>query len=160
MKALSVVVLLYLFGVIHINGILNGNEATENTFGYQVAVHQLNRREIVCNGAILTSRLILTGATRLHVMNLSPKDIFVTVGTIYLYNKSSPGIRHDIAEIILHRSYDIRTCENDIALLRTVEDIKFTSLIQPILLPSIDHIENVNTNASGWGRIDVSKQHF
>lgn len=159
MKAILILVLLCLFGVLDINGILNGKEAAENTFIYQAAIHRRNQKNIVCSGAIVNSRLILTGARLLYHADASPKDLFAVVGTVYLNNDSSPGISYDIEEIILHRSYNLRTYENDIALLRTVQEIQFTSFIQPVFLPSNDRIDDVNANASGWGQTDVSKKN-
>lgn len=161
MKIISIFTLVYIFGVVGINCVLNGTKAEEGTFGYQVSLR--NRKEEhfhECSGAILNTRVILTSAACMFYGGFThPNTMLAVIGTIYVDSDDFPGIKIYIEQITSHPSFDLRTYVNDIALLRTVQQIEFTKYIQPVGLPSVDlPIEqSVTAKVSGWGFTDVSK---
>lgn len=66
-----------------------------------------------------------------------------------------------VIERIVHKGYSpfSRSQQNDIALLRLNQTVKFTSWIKPICLPNIsmlrdiDYGSNYTLIASGWGQV-------
>lgn len=74
---------------------------------------------------------------------------------------SDPVLNVPVIERIVHKGYlpFSRSQENDIALLRLNQTVKFTSWIKPICLPNIstlrdiDYGSNYTLIASGWGQV-------
>jgi hypothetical protein len=60
-----------------------------------------------------------------------------------------------VAEIILHQDWKSYTTryDGDVAILVIEKDVEFTSMIQPICLPSVEwkNMELVNGTVAGWG---------
>lgn len=55
---------------------------------------------------------------------------------------SDPVLDVPVSEIIVHENYNSEEKTNDIALLRLSQDINFSKWIQPISLPSAEHLRN------------------
>jgi hypothetical protein len=55
----------------------------------------------------------------------------------------------------MHEAYDNKTFQNDIAILKTSQPVKFSESVQPISLPTSHGINYVNEIATvtGWGTI-------
>lgn len=80
--------------------------------------------------------------------------ITATVGTIY---QSNGGKTYSVSDIIYSNPpYNPAKLENDIALIRTKEEIKFTQYVQPIALPTSNLLEQTTVTVSGWGISNVS----
>lgn len=62
-----------------------------------------------------------------------------------------------MAQIIVHPNWNSNDFTNDIALIKTVEYIKFTKLVQPIILANNDTSIGQNAVLSGWGSTSVSE---
>lgn len=58
------------------------------------------------------------------------------------------------AELYLHQEYDLNTVDNDIALIRLKETVKFNEHVRPICLPKTNNTLPVGTRCTviGWGK--------
>lgn len=107
----------------------------------------------LCGGSILDSQWIVTVA---HcVSGYGPSQIDVHVGVSTLAERSSTN-QIQLAEVIIHPSWDAANFRNDIALLRLFAPVTFDMQTGPIALPvGIDAAAWPPTNTpatiSGWG---------
>lgn len=93
-----------------------------------------------------------------------PESFIVKLG---LHNKTSPSEHsriYEIVEVIRNDAFSIDNLKNDIALLRTEEDITFSDYIQPVCLwpqerSDLNSIISIPTGGSvvGWGIGDEHK---
>ena len=72
--------------------------------------------------------------------------------------ESRKAIVKNVKRVIIHRSYEPATFENDIALLELESPVQFDQHIVPICLPE-DNEDFVGRMAtvSGWGRLKYGK---
>lgn len=151
MKLIPSVVVLCICFVINIECILRGTPSDIKNVAHLVSIRD-NRTDYIAGGAIISSRLIVTSARVLDEFN-NPHEISVLAGSSHLKGQ---GTVLKIEKITKHT--------DDIAVLRTTDEIIFSSSIQPIRLPPID----VNTDekvsefaplrVAGWGKVsNVSK---
>lgn len=86
---------------------------------------------------------------------LSTRSVTVLLG-LQSQQGSNPNLeRRSVVEVINHPSYNSRTFDNDIALLRLSAAVPFTSYIQPVCLaaPGSAFHTGVDSWVTGWGTI-------
>ena len=65
------------------------------------------------------------------------------------YEQESP-----ILDLMTHPDYDPKSYDNDFAIVKLAEPIKFTEHVGTICLPSVErNSDNVTAKVSGWGRM-------
>ncbi|NXW79352.1 FA10 factor, partial [Hirundo rustica] len=109
--------------------------------------------EEFCGGTILNENFILTAA---HCMNQS-KEIKVVVGEVDREKKEPSESMHTVDKIFVHSKFIIETYDNDIALLKLKEPIRFSEYVIAACLPKADFANEVLMNqksgrVSGFGR--------
>lgn len=132
------------------NRIVGGDDATLGQFPYQVSLRDVEVKDHICGGSILTSRFILTAehCTR----HQQPKDIVAVVGAVRL---TEGGIVIRLNKITAHENYT-DFGNYDVSLIRTQDEIIFTDTVQPIALPTHDTGDDVRAILCGWGMLGVS----
>uniref|UniRef100_A0A8C0U1W9 coagulation factor Xa n=1 Tax=Cyanistes caeruleus TaxID=156563 RepID=A0A8C0U1W9_CYACU len=106
--------------------------------------------KVFCGGTVLSENFILTAA---HCINQS-KEIKVVVGE----EKKEPSeSMHTVDKILVHSKFIIDTYDNDIALLKLKEPIRFSEYVVAACLPKADFANEVLMNqrsgrVSGFGR--------
>lgn len=106
-----------------------------------------------CGGSILTKRFLLTAAHCTMYQKADPSNVFALVGA---FRQSEGGVRVELDTITPHAGFSLEQLVNDIALIRTAEEITFTDLIQPIALPTSPIEATARVVLSGWGKHRVS----
>ncbi|CAF4882573.1 unnamed protein product [Pieris macdunnoughi] len=130
--------------------VVGGKDAPDGALPYQVSLQRSDQDNFAfCGGAIIADRWILTAAHCLQ--GVSAKDLRVLAGT---NSKRSGGIRYKVDKIINHEKYTARPNVNDIALLRTTENIKFTEKVKAIEIATEDPKPGDLCKLSGWGFTD------
>uniref|UniRef100_A0A3B3HRX9 coagulation factor Xa n=2 Tax=Oryzias latipes TaxID=8090 RepID=A0A3B3HRX9_ORYLA len=107
-----------------------------------------------CGGTILSEHIILTAA---HCMNQT-RYMYVKLGKFDMLKTEKFEATHAVATIISHSKYTPLTYNNDIALIKLQNPIKFTKYILPACLPDQEFAEKVLMRqpeglVSGFGRL-------
>lgn len=131
--------------------IVGGEPAEKGQFPYQVSLRR--RGSHYCGGSIINKRFVLTAGHCISDIVNFPSSMKVAVG---LLNRFENTIEYDLEKITIHPSYSISLFRGDIALLRTVKEIAFTDVVQPIALPTQNTGADVTSITSGWGQTRVS----
>ncbi|RWS30158.1 vitamin K-dependent protein C-like protein, partial [Leptotrombidium deliense] len=80
-----------------------------------------------------------------------PEDIIVVAGSFYLNRALNGETRHDVEKVVIHQNYKKKTYDNDIALIKLSNEIKFDKHKKPICLPSSNDEVPRLMAVSGWG---------
>lgn len=130
--------------------IIGGDSAKSGQFPHQVSLRTFSTKRHFCGGSIITPRFILTAAHCSKGGNAAPSNVYAVVGAL---TRLDDGIVVHLEDIMPHPKFDMIEHENDISMLRTVTEIVFSELVQPIALPTenLPEIGNVPVTVSGWG---------
>ncbi|RMC06570.1 hypothetical protein DUI87_16007 [Hirundo rustica rustica] len=132
--------------------IVGGDECPPGQCPWQAVL--LNEEgEEFCGGTILNENFVLTAA---HCMNQS-KEIKVVVGEVDREKKEPSESMHTVDKILVHSKFITETYDNDIALLKLKEPIRFSEYVIAACLPKADFANEVLMNqksgrVSGFGR--------
>lgn len=134
-----------LIGEASSNRIVGGQTAEVGFAPYQVSLQPIVGVHN-CGGAIVSERWVITAG---HcVVNYPPAFIVIVTGT---NRYADPGGVYYTSEVHVHCMYDQPYMHNDIALLKTTENIIFDELTQPIALPVAPVREGAEIVLTGWG---------
>ncbi|XP_011210988.2 serine protease 1-like [Bactrocera dorsalis] len=131
--------------------ITNGKNATTNQFPYQVGLLlKTDNGTKWCGGSLIGQNWVLSAAHCIETVTSVKVCLGATVRT-------SPAIIYNVSrsDIIVHPSWDKKTTQNDISLIR-IPSVNYTAAIQPVALPKIASsyptYDGESVIASGWGR--------
>lgn len=127
--------------------IVGGEIASEGQFPYQISLQLFNQHS--CGGSILNNRWILTAAHCVHQRENQPEAFEVVVGTNKLNQITK---RYKIEKVIRHAQYDPKLIKNDVAVLKTVEEIQFDDHVGPVKLCKDEVQAGRALVLSGWGK--------
>lgn len=135
--------------------IVGGKDAIEGQFPYQVSLRTRFLRQHFCGGSIISSYFILTAAHCTQGILSKPYFIVAVIGSIY---RKKGGVTIKLNKIMSHEEWDRSKLINDIALLRTAEEVLFSSTIQPVALTTKNLPDDGKTSLllSGWGKNSIS----
>lgn len=132
--------------------IVGGKQAKKGQFPYQVSLRKRLTKQHYCGASIISNRYMLTAAHCTHGVFLKPPFIVAVVGTVL---RHFDGVTIKLQKVNAHEGFNRQTLVNDIALIRTASEIRFTQNIQPIALPQRYTGANSSLVLSGWGGINV-----
>ncbi|XP_068083830.1 trypsin-1-like [Anabrus simplex] len=120
--------------------------ANISEFPYQLSLQKYGRH--TCGASIISKQWAITAAhctTRSSAASITLRASTQKLG--------SGGVVHKVAEIIVHESYNPRTIENDISLIKVSTEFKFSNSMKPVGLPSSREDVAIGSSAvvSGWG---------
>lgn len=137
--------------------IVNGHTDTQNQFPWQAHVQASYANSPTinnCGGSIISTTYLLTAADCV----LNAKTLKINLGSTYL---SAPAKTLYSSVFFIHPYYHSNYFQNNIALIRLPETLKFTSTMTAIRLPSKSQVNEtfVNYEAyfSGFGLTSSSK---
>lgn len=126
--------------------IVGGRDAADGQFPYQISLRAATSGRHFCGGTILTGRFVITAA---HcTVNSSPTSMRIAVGSVNV----NSGTIYDVMAVINHQQFNMNNISNDIALLKTVDAIRFTEFVQPIPISTTYVGDGEQAVASGWGQ--------
>jgi len=135
------------------SGFIVGGQATRaNEFPWQVSVRRKSTNSHFCGGSIISERWIVTAA---HCMDGETAALVSVVVGDWTRNAAS-SVRQtlDVASFRNHESYNTRTSENDISLIKTATAITFNADVAPICAPdTANSYSYYKSQCSGWGTL-------
>ncbi|XP_051257255.1 transmembrane protease serine 2 isoform X1 [Dicentrarchus labrax] len=134
--------------------IVGGTEAVNGAWPWQVSLQIYNQH--ICGGSIISPYWILSAAHCFHTYS-DPGMWMVYSGDVSLARLSF-NTGKAVHKIISHGKFDIRTNDNDIALLKLDTPLTFTRTVKPVCLPNIAMDLPVGQQAwiTGWGTLRSS----
>ncbi|XP_055693449.1 chymotrypsin-2-like [Lutzomyia longipalpis] len=119
-----------------------------NFVGYSISLRIVKFNYHVCGGALIASHWALTAAHCGSATMLGPLQI--VVGVLKL---SDLGERYDVAKFIIHPLFNNATLLNDVGLIRTSTEVKFSQKVQPIQMAPADFFigPGIWLQLIGWG---------
>ncbi|MEV8589239.1 serine protease [Streptomyces sp. NPDC051180] len=143
-------------GPVPAHGIVGGQEARPHQYPYMAGLVDREERRVMCGGALVTERYVLTAAHCLTGSYGSTARVGVLLGDHDLSSSSdSPGaVLAAPARFSVHPDYDPGTQVNDIALIRLAEPVAYREGVSPVGLPvsfSPSAFDHTRVEAAGWG---------
>ncbi|KAG4066036.1 hypothetical protein HA402_001283 [Bradysia odoriphaga] len=126
--------------------IVNGHTDIQNQFPWQVHIQAsyANGPTINnCGGSIITNTYVLTAAECVH----NAKTLKINLGSTYL---STPAKTLYSGTFFMHPFYNPNYFQNNIALIRLPETLKFTSTMMAIRLPSTSQLNETFVNHEAY----------
>ncbi|KAH8358683.1 hypothetical protein KR093_001698, partial [Drosophila rubida] len=135
--------------------IVNGREAREGEFPYQVSLRRLTVH--ICGASVLDGSWAITAAHCIDGHENQPQEFSLRLGSV---KRSSGGSIMSVRTIYKHPSYDASDMNFDVALLRTLPGaLTLDTNVAPIRMPEAGEAieENVSATVSGWGHMSSSE---
>ncbi|XP_072445241.1 transmembrane protease serine 11C-like isoform X2 [Chiloscyllium punctatum] len=131
------------------NRIVGGTNSVNGEWPWQVSL-QIGSH--VCGASIISDRWLITAAHCFQDSRSSPSIWTALIGTIDVRS----GTVQTIETIIIHPQYRQTSNDYDIAVLKLSSPLIFEANIQPICLPSSDHVFNAGDSCTitGWGTLE------
>ena len=104
-----------------------------------------------CGGTIIDEKTILTAAHCYHGKDLTATNFFIAAGAIHVSDGSQQTAF--VESITLHESYNPKTIDNDIAILKLKTPLAFNDKVRRACLPDASFNPSGMGVASGWGLI-------
>nr|XP_029731266.1 venom serine protease-like [Aedes albopictus] len=141
--------------------IVGGKPTQANEFPMMAAIIEISSKSLVCGATIITNRHSLTAAHCIAGRSITNSALLVgdqnmNIGTDTPYAKLMR-----ISTFTVHGQYSASTKANDIALVRTVDEIIFDAGVSRACLPYIyqnTNFNNVYLEALGWGTLDFGER--
>lgn len=137
--------------------VFGGIRARPGQFPHQVSIRKpfgIDSTWHVCGGVLISDRFVLTAANCTQGPLSYPPNVTVVVGT-HLSFPNTPGSPYEVSKITNHPQFDRNTMANDISVVKTIRKVQFTTLVQPIKLPTENIPNGFAATISGWGKFDV-----
>lgn len=134
-----------------------GDQARPGQFPYQASLRVNGTRGFthLCGGTIITNRFVVTAAhcTPTELQN-TPSKARLVLGA---HTITDNGDAYEVQRIFIYPQWNSSRLLHDISLVQTVEEIRFTPIVQRIPILRIFVNTTVRAVTSGWGLTNVSR---
>jgi len=134
--------------------IVGGVEARKHEFPWLVRVQHKSGGGLLCGGAVISSRSILTAAHCISNPKSDVANLQVLAGAHDVDNavgeRDTRQLR-DLKKIICHKDYNARNMQNDVCILRLKSDLQMTQWVNSIPLADEKSSIPSNVTVAGWG---------
>ncbi|XP_052861360.1 venom serine protease-like [Anopheles cruzii] len=137
--------------------IVGGYPTKPNEFPMMSALVDAGTKEVFCGSTIVTDRYALTAAHCLLQRSVSTTALLVGEQNVKVANDTPYSLAMLLSTFVPHPSYNSATKVNDIALVRTTNQIVFNPGVGRVCLPfrfGTSTFVGARVSALGWGTID------
>ncbi|MFJ3781579.1 trypsin-like serine protease [Streptomyces sp. SID5770] len=143
-------------GIAPAYAVVGGQEARPHQYPFMAGLVDLAERRVMCGGALIGDRYVLTAAHCLTGSYGSTARVGVLLGDHDLTagDDSPHALLASPARFLTHPEYDPETQRNDIALVRLAEPVAFSRDVRPVALPTAyahGAFDHTRVEAPGWG---------
>ncbi|KAM7314148.1 putative secreted salivary gland peptide [Ixodes scapularis] len=119
-----------------------------------------NEKKAICGGALISPRHILTAAVCVSGRRRTTQPAglpSVRLGVVDLHSTGDDtrAINVDVKAIHRHPNFNVRTYNNDVALLELSKEVPFSEFVRPVCLPlgeiSMKNLTRRRASVVGWG---------
>ncbi|CAG0905416.1 unnamed protein product, partial [Darwinula stevensoni] len=134
-----------------------GNPSEIGEWPWQAAIYDLTKKDVICGGALIDERWVLTAAHCVVVFgSLSSRnkhEISVHLGKHHRLNVRDEYLQiRQVSHIILHKDFNVHNdYDSDIALLKLAKPAVLTARVQLVCLPIRFGLSEVNLDSGGNG---------
>lgn len=105
-----------------------------------------------CAGSLISERFVLSAAHCESSNRLSPSTVRLGEHNLAISDRGAPEIDIPIEKFIPHEKYNRETKENDIAVVKMTQTVRFSTRIRPACLPDPAFpSQKPKAVATGWG---------
>ncbi|XP_048055252.1 tryptase-like isoform X1 [Megalobrama amblycephala] len=135
--------------------IVGGVNAPDGSWPWQVSLHSSTYGGHFCGGSLINSEWVLTAAHCLP--SVSTSNLRVYLGRRTQQGTNANEVMRTVRTIIVHPSYNSKTNDNDIALLRLSSVVTFNNYIRPVCLAAQNSVFSAGTSSwiTGWGDVQA-----
>lgn len=136
-----------------VHAVIAHNDSSNETsmVNFRSAVSISYQSHDICSGVILNKRWIITSANCIQ-NHLNITELLISYGSAD--RKSPERINVGLEKIILHPKFDSVSLVNNVALIKTKNDINFNSNAEPAKFPTKNTLEDEKAYAIGWTNAD------
>ena len=132
--------------------IIGGHDVSVYQLTYQVSIQYTKANHLICSGAVLSERWVITSAKCVHEYPSTDLQIFYGARSLSERRKFT-----NVAQMFKHEKFDKYHLENDLAMLYTSTKIRFdVNVVDKIRLPTHEPVDGEVAMVSGWGVTSVS----
>ncbi|XP_052744443.1 chymotrypsin-C isoform X2 [Bicyclus anynana] len=143
--------------VTHTELIVNGAFTKPGDWPWHVALYKIDRSTIkyICGGTLITKNDVLTAA---HCVTsrgtpVLPDTLSVVLGKYNLIGGDTESQEREVFSLIVHKDFDHKRLENDIALIKLKSEVVFNDYIQPACVWYPKAIDKLPSNTDIFGTI-------
>ncbi|XP_071819791.1 transmembrane protease serine 9-like [Apostichopus japonicus] len=133
--------------------IVGGTVASLGSWPWQAL---LEYRSVLCGAVLISNEWVATAAHCVEDPGFRSNLEAVVLGEVHRTSEARTRVRRPVERIMVHPGYNPIILDNDVALLKLAEPVKFHYYVRPICLPDgndFDEVESyTNCYATGWGR--------
>ncbi|PIK44858.1 putative transmembrane protease serine 9 [Apostichopus japonicus] len=133
--------------------IVGGSLASLGSWPWQA---YLEYRSILCGAVLISNEWVATAAHCVGDPGFRSNLEAVVLGEVHLTSEARTRIRRPVEDHMVHPGYNPIILDNDVALLKLAEPVKFDYYVRPVCLPDgndFDEAERYsNCYATGWGK--------
>ncbi|MEN2498611.1 MAG: Serine protease 56, partial [Marteilia pararefringens] len=142
----------------HASAIVGGTVSEKQSWPWVISLKISGQH--LCGGSLINNQWILSAA---HCFEISsdPTDWMATIGEFDL--RINEGVEQSIpiASIIIHPDFDLKSYDNDYALVKLNKPIGFDEYAAPVCLPKQGSAlppDGTNSYVTGWGDTETEEE--
>lgn len=136
------------------SNVMYGKTAKRGSWPWQIVMFfGTSHFSLRCGGAIISEKWIVTASHCVYGFEDSGK-FSIRVGEHDRYSSEGTEVDIKVKKVVRHPKFDPHTYNNDIALFKLDEPIKFNKYVSPVCLPKSDVKPGTNCFVTGWGQTE------